>query len=181
MNSFLQTIKKSADQATMHFGFNDFSDFYHSIIHQNLLGITIPLAAVSGLMETFLGLKFFTLIAFVALTILELITGLILSKKEKRRITSRRFSRFGLKLLVWLTLIGISNLFRIQYKDLEGVNNVLAGHLFMWLHTSIFVYIATEYFISVGENLSKITGKELTIFEKIKHKVEDWFSSNTKK
>lgn len=180
MDRLTQLVRKGADQLTIHFGFDGFSDFYNSIIHQNLLTITLPLAAVSGLLEGFLGIKFFTLISFLTLTLLELVTGIVLSKKEKRKITSRRFSRFGLKLLVWLVLVGISNVFRLQYKSLDGVSNVLAQHLFTWLHTSVFVYITLEYFISVGENLSKITGKDLTIFQKIKNKVEFLFGIDKK-
>jgi len=165
-------INKFFNYIVVNFGFDCKEDFSNSIIHNNLLAITIPLAAISSVVESLLGLHSFTLVAFLSLIMLELITGLIASKVNNIKIESHKFSRFGLKILVWLTLIYISNTLIKEYNGEGGMLNSLGTVLFTWLHGTLFIYITLEYFISVLENLGVITGKSnKTLIGSIKDKL----------
>ena len=140
------------------FGFMDLSDFSTSLVHRNWMLGLIPLAGISSVIETTFGLQGLTILAFVTLVILELLTGLIASKVKGEPIISKKFGRFGLKMLVWLTLIFVINTLKKEYHD-DGNFNSLANGLLTWLHGTLFIYINLEYLISVLENLGVITGK----------------------
>lgn len=164
------------------FGFNCTGDFGSSIIHSNLLIITIPLAGFSALLEASLGLRHLTILAFVVLVTLELITGLVASKIRGEKIVSRKFSRFGLKVFVWLTLLYVVNAIKIEYSDQGGNFSNLASGFFTWLHGTLFIYIVIEYLISVLENLSVITGKNNdTLITKIIKKLNGFLSGEKDK
>lgn len=141
------------------FGFECTSDFTDSMIHPKMLAITLPLAFISSTLELLLGLQSLTVIAFVILVTLELITGIVASKLRKEPIVSRKFGRFGLKVFVWLMLIFITNTMRIEYLNSEETFRSLASGFFTWLHGALFIYVIIEYLISVLENLGSITGK----------------------
>ena len=140
------------------FGFTCTSDFGSSLIHKNWVLGLIPLAGLSSVIETMFGLQGLTVLAFVVLVILELLTGLIASKVKGDPIVSKKFGRFGLKMLVWLTLMFIINMLKKEYVDSEGNFSDLAAGLFTWLHGTLFIYVNLEYLISVLENLGVISG-----------------------
>lgn len=141
------------------FGFSGNVDFSNSLIHKNLIMFSLPLAATSSVVQLLFGLETLTIIAFVALVTLELITGLTASKINHVPIVSNKFGRFGLKLGVWITLMFVINSLKLQYKDIGGFDTV-ANMLFTWLHGTLFIYVNLEYLISVLENLSVISGKK---------------------
>lgn len=152
-------INKLLNQFVSTFGFNCTGDFTNSIVHSKILGVTLPLAGISALLENSLGLQHLTLISFVVLVTLELLTGLIAAKVKGEQIVSNKFGRFGLKVLVWLILLYVTNSMRLEYSgSLESFRNLASG-FFTWLHGTMFIYIVLEYLISVLENLGAITGK----------------------
>jgi len=140
------------------FGFSCISDFNTSLIHRNWALGLIPLAGLSSVIETVFGLQGLTILAFVTLVILELTTGLIASHVRGEPIISKKFGRFGLKMLVWLVLLFVINSLKKEYHD-EGNFNELAAGLFTWLHGTLFIYVNLEYLISVLENLGVISGR----------------------
>jgi phage-related holin len=93
------------------------------------------------------------------MALLELITGLLAARYKGQRWSSRKFSRFGLKILVWLCLFLICNLFTLGYQTVEGVSAYTIHTVFSWLHGILVSYVSFEYLISIIENISKITGK----------------------
>ena len=143
------------------FGFSDFSnDFLNSLIHFKFLLFTLPSSVIIfGFVEKIFGISSAIFISFIALAVLELITGLTASRIKKIKWESKKIGRFGLKILVWLTLIGVAHSFVLGYEKLEGLQNVLIFNAFHWMHGIIVTYVAGEYFISVIENLSVISGK----------------------
>ena len=153
-------ISKFFNHLVNSFGFSCVTDFTNSIIHNKLLMITIPLASISALLETFLGLRSLTISAFVVLVILELITGLVASKKRGEEIVSHKFSRFGFKIFVWVSLLYIVNSFKLEYIPQNTNFGTLASGFFTWLHGTLFIYIVVEYLISVLENLGSITKED---------------------
>lgn len=139
------------------FGFSCTTDFNGSIVHANLLAITIPFAAISSVLENFMGLHGLTVISFIFLILLELITGLAASRSRGEKLESHKFSRFGLKVFVWMILIFITNSLRLEYDGHKDLLSLLANGFFSWLHSTLFIYVTLEYLISVLENLGSLT------------------------
>lgn len=155
------------------FGFSNESDFLNSFLHTNLISVTLPIVGISSIVEKYFGLEHLTMISFSLLIFLELLTGLLSSKVRGIKIESRKFGRFGLKVLVWLSLIFIINSLRLEYKSHTDTIGVLGYTIFNWLHTFLFIYINMEYLISVLENLGVITGNKKgnnTMIKLIKNK-----------
>jgi len=168
-------MKKILTYLTNHFGFSDLNDFYTSLIHTNLLQITIPLGLLAAIIEKFFGIYPLTLISFGILILLELVTGLLASRKKGLKIESKKFSRFGLKFGVWVTVFFIVQSLKLQYKD---DSEVVYG-FYSWLHTFILGYVNMEYLISVLENISVITGKDNNpLVNSLKNKFDKIFGSN---
>lgn len=154
---------------TSAFGYSSNTEFSDSLIHKTAFAITIPLAGISALIEHYIGINFITLIAFIVLLLLELITGLTASKKKGIKIESKKFSRFGLKIFVWISLFFIANSLKLQYKE----ESVIVYSIFEWLHSGLMIFASLEYLISVLENLSVITGQKNTgIINAIKRKLK---------
>ncbi|NIQ13102.1 MAG: hypothetical protein GTO02_01435, partial [Candidatus Dadabacteria bacterium] len=84
-------IKNALNYVVSNFGFESFTDFTTSLLHTRLLAFTIPFAGISAVLETIFGLQGLTVLAFVGLVTLELLTGLIASKKKGNKIESRKF------------------------------------------------------------------------------------------
>lgn len=152
-------MKSLLNYIVVNFGFMDLSDFSTSLVHRNWILGLISLAGISAIIETMFGLQSLTILAFVVLVMLELLTGLIASKVKGNPIVSKKFGRFGLKMLVWLTLMFVINSLKKEYVDSEGNFSELAAGLFTWLHGTLFIYVNLEYLISVLENLGVISGR----------------------
>lgn len=171
-------INKFFNHLVSNFGFNCTSDFTDSIIHFKLLAFTVPLAGLSSLIEVYFGFRHLTILAFVILVTLELITGLVASKIKGIKIVSHKFSRFGFKVFVWLTLLYVVNTMKIEYSSQGNNFSNLASGFFTWLHGTLFIYIIIEYLISVLENLSVITGKNnVTLITRIIKKLNDFLGN----
>lgn len=175
-------ISKFFNHLVNNFGFNCTGDFSNSIIHSKLLTITIPFAGLSSLIEMSFGLRHLTILAFVVLVTLELITGLVASKVKGIKIVSHKFSRFGFKVFVWLILLYVVNTMRVEYSDQGGNFSNLASGFFTWLHGTLFIYIVIEYLISVLENLGVITGNNNeTLIMKIIKKLNSFLGNEKDK
>jgi PAS domain S-box-containing protein len=152
-------MKNYLDIITTHFGFSNFNDFTSSIVHKNLMSRTIPytgiLTTIGYYVEHYIGLNSATMVAFFVLVMTELFTGIIASKKRGIRIESRKFSRFGLKLMVWISLFFVLNVFKMEYTNSSSATS----GVYEWLHIFIVGYVNMEYLISILENLGVITGK----------------------
>ena len=153
-------MKNFFNYIVTNFGFSNCSDFYGSILHPNFMLITLPITGLSAALEKYFGLEHLTIISFTLLIFLELITGLISSKVRNVKIESKKFGRFGLKVLVWLSLIFITNSLKLEYEQYKDTAGVIANTMFTWLHTFLFIYINMEYLISILENLGVITGNK---------------------
>lgn len=170
-------MKNFLNYIVTNFGFSNCSDFYGSFIHSNFMSITLPLSGISAILEKFFGLEHLTILSFSLLIFLELVTGLMSSKVRGIKIESRKFSRFGLKVLVWMSLIFITNSLRMEYKFATDAAGMIANTIFTWLHTFLFIYINMEYLISVLENIGIITGNKKntnSLIKQIKNKFFDF-------
>ena len=135
-------------------GFQGTPDFLRSAFHQKLFAVVIPFSALTGMLEGLLGLKILTIAAFITLLCVELISGVSASLQNGEKLSSKRFTRFIFKLFLWLSCFFIANAFSLQY--MEGT---IGNILFSWLHTVLVIFVTIEYFLSVLENIGKISGK----------------------
>jgi len=156
------------------FGFSCKYEFMGSMIKTKLLALTLPIAGISSIIETYFGLQGLTVLSFVLLVTLELFSGLCASKVNKQKISSKKFGRFGFKLFVWITLLFVLNSLRLEYSSYDDTIGRTSYLLFNWLHSTIFIYVNIEYLISVLENLGVISGKEKgTLISAIKNKLKN--------
>jgi len=153
-------IKNFLNYIVFNFGFTNIDEFYNSTIHYRLMVLTIPVSLLSSIIQMYTGLHYLTLVSFAVLVLMEFLTGIYASKIKNIPIESRRFSRFGLKLLVWISLIFIVNSLKIEYSNKKDITSLMAYGLFTWLHGALYVYINLEYLISVLENLETISGND---------------------
>lgn len=153
-------IKNFINYVVINFGYHGVEDFYSSTIHHNLTILTIPIALCAAVVEHLTGLHYLTLVSFGVLILMEFITGISASKIKNIPIESKRFSRFGLKLLVWVSLIFIINTIKEEYHGKTDITGLMAYALFSWLHGALYVYVNLEYLISVLENLEVISGSD---------------------
>lgn len=175
-------ITSSFNWLVTHFGFNSLTDFINSMVHTKLLILTIPSSAILfGFVEKWFGFSAAIFLSFIILAIVELVTGLFGAKAKGQKIESRKFGRFGLKILVWLTLMLVANSFAMSYADKLGVQAGLIYQLFSWLHGTLVVYVSFEYLISILENLAKITGKSNNrLLAFLNYKLDQWFGQAKK-
>jgi hypothetical protein len=153
-------MKSFLNYLTQTFGFSDFADFSQSFIHFKFLLLTMPSALIiGGFFERMLGITQAMIISFIVLAILEIVTGLSAARAKGIKWESKKFSRFGLKIFVWLCLMFVANSFAVGYAGTVGVLNYLAGNMFAYLHAVLVTYVCFEYLISVIENLSVLTGQ----------------------
>lgn len=117
-----------------------------------LIVLSTTLTTIADLM----GLKSLTVVAFIALCMVELISGVYASvwiKKEKFK--SNKASRFTIKLAAIMIIFFVLNTFYMQYKE---SNNIASG-FFEWLYLFVFCWFALEYLVSVIENIGGIYGQ----------------------
>jgi len=154
-------MKLICNYIVSNFGFENLQDFTASMVHTKYLFLTIPSSFfLFTFIEQWLGITSAIFIAFLVLAVVELVTGLWGAIAKGQKWSSRKFSRFGLKILVWLSLIMVANSFVISYQELKGVQNYIIFQIFNWLKGVLVVYISFEYLISILENTAKITGQK---------------------
>jgi len=148
------------DNIVNQFGFENLHDFLTSMVHSKLFYLTIPASAVIfGMIEKWFGVSSAIFGAFVVMAVMELVSGIWGAIAQKKRLKSRKFGRFGLKILVWFSLIYVAHAFAQSYKEMEGFQANIIYQIFSWFHGVLMVYVSFEYIISILENLGKITGK----------------------
>lgn len=144
---------------TQTFGFQDFYEFFDSLVHTKFLLFTLPSAAVCfGVVSQWFGFTPAIFASFVILAILELVTGLVAARIKGQKWESKKMSRFGLKIFVYLSLMFVTHSFSKGF-DIDGLMNQTIHEIFDWLGGTLIVYVSFEYLISVLENLAVITGK----------------------
>lgn len=147
-------LLKTSNYIVENFGFQNVYDFLSSMFHRHLFNVTIPLAALAGFLELYLGLKSLSIVAFALLLIGELLTGIAASLSQGQKITSKKFSRFGFKAVFWFFLFFLFTTFQQEYKS----NNVIYFNVFSYLHSTLVFYVCMEYIISIDENAGRFFG-----------------------
>jgi hypothetical protein len=139
------------------FGYCNWSDFTQSLLRiDNSVAITTSASAMTiivAFMEKYMNLKFESLICLFLLLCVELVTGIVASIKEHKKITSRRLQRFGLKVFIYGVILATFSIFMRQYDNSFVMKEVYSG-----IHSFVVLYIIGVYSISILENTSAILG-----------------------
>lgn len=144
------------------FEFEGWSDLVSSLfpsVKYSLTLVALSFSAFSVMTYKIVGLDVLASVAFVCVMILEVLTGIIASKKLKVNTSSVKMSRFSLKMACYFVVLFVSNSFAESFKAKDS--NV--GYWFFdWLHVYLAIHIATENIISIIENWAIIEGKPKT-------------------
>ena len=154
--------------------FSDFlSSSYPSIKYNGYFIGTLSASVFTGAAMKVFGLDSLALLLLLLVFVFELVTGILRATKQKEEITSRRFSRFTIKVCYYLIIIAVTSVMSDSFrlKDQQ-----LASLTFEWMHTICTVHIVLENIISISENVAVISGKPKSHWiNKIRDKVEATF------
>lgn len=137
--------------------------------------LVISVASIGVFLEQYFGLSVASLIAFVVVMPVELISGVQASKEP---FNSRKFSRFLFKLFYYLVIIYVTHTMAESFfsKDSNAV-----GSLFEWMNHILIVHIVGENIISITENIAAIEGKEKSFYiTLIRKKINQSFGGDDK-
>lgn len=156
------------------FGWDCISGLLLSITPSYKYSMTLLVLSISGLsalVENLFGFNYMTFVGFIALMLLEVITGIYASVKvRKEPLQSAKMSRFSIKVFIIMTLLFITYQFQKGFK----IDNTLVSTLFNWVWNFLFAWFALEYLISVLENYASIKGKDASAMIK---SIKDKFNS----
>lgn len=175
----IKYLKEYLNELMVEFGFDNYYEFLMSTfgfsIKKPILFISVSLAFAGTAIQNVLGLDPVVYGAFIVLLVFEFFTGIRASRKEGKRIQSKRLGRVILKIMVYTLIIGIVNIFRtrLEIPSAFGMEiNIYSLIYFASLNLIIF-----QLLLSVFENLSRLGYRESSIiFSYLARKAEKWFS-----
>jgi len=154
------------------FEYLSITEFAHSLVptvKYNLMAMVLILSAGLGWVDKIFGLSALAVGALVLVMFAELGSGIYASHVKKEEFSSKRLSRFGVKIACYLILISVPY---ILYDSAHAHGNTVAAYLFEWMHTFLMIQVVAENIISILENVAVIQGKDKNFWiEKIKSKI----------
>lgn len=167
------------DQLAEHYDFKSSHDLFLSLfpsIKLELLNVMFVTGFAATIADKVLGVDFLAIGALLVMMATELLTGIWASFIRKEDFSSKRLSRFGIKVACYLLLMAVPYLFYVSYHN-RG--NTMAASVFEWVHVFLVIHIVQEYMVSILENLACIQGKPKTYWiDKIKEKIGSTFKIN---
>ena len=158
------------------FDYDSISDFGQGLLPSSKYGATWLVAALGSLsafIEKMLGISQSAFVALCVIMIFDLISGLMASQVRGDKLTSVRWSRFGLKLGLWFIVIYVTHMVSLDFQA-RGHENIAL--VLNWVHTAIILSIFFEYLLSVLENIGVIGNKDTQpLIQKIKEKIKNLF------
>lgn len=152
-------MKKTLENILQAYDYQSSTEFLHSLFPSIKLEgswFVILVGLLTLVADKVMGVDTLALGAMVAMMGLELWTGIAAAHIRKETITSKKLSRFGIKVACYFILMSVPYLFSQSFLS-RG--NALGAGIFDWLHTFLVVQIILEYLISILENLAVIQGK----------------------
>lgn len=123
------------------------------------MGESLSFAAVSAFFVQYLGISPALIPAMVIILATELWTGIRASRKRKEPFESGKFSRFVLKLCVWMVLFYTAHSFMNEYRAQDTMVQILAFTFFEVLKVFLMSLFLVENITSILENLAVLDGK----------------------
>lgn len=138
------------------FGFDDLADFAGSLLFIRYSDLLFFAALAGSVIQSIFGVHPYVMAGFVVVIGIEVVSGLWASKVKKIKPQSKRWERFGFKLIVYI--VGLAVLYWLSFID-DG----LISQAFLWIRNLWVTYVGLGYFLSIKENLDVIRGKELPL------------------
>lgn len=140
-------------------------------IKYSLTYFTASLACMGAGIKQLLGIGDAAFVALCVIMLAELISGLVASRIRGEKLSSIRWSRFGLKLGLWFIVLYVAHKIGMDFRE-RGSETVAV--LVDWTHTALILNIFFEYLLSVLENISVISGKSNDcLIEKIRERIQN--------
>ena len=159
------------------FDYDSIGDFGQGLLPSSKYGATGVVAVlgfVSAFIEKMLGISQSAFVALCIIMVFDLISGFVASQVRGEKLTSVRWSRFGLKLGLWFIVIYVTHMVANDFRT-RG-SEAIAG-VIDWVHSALILSIFFEYLLSVLENIGVIGGKQhTTLIQKIKDKINSLFN-----
>ena len=150
---------------------------FQSMMPSLKYGITkvcLVASAVGAVVEKLLGIGHAAFAALFVIMLVELISGLVASGIRGEQLSSKRWSRFGLKVGLWFIILFVTHMVANDFRT-RG-SETIAG-VIDWVHSALILSIFFEYLLSVLENIGVIGGKQHTaLIQKIKDKINSLFN-----
>lgn len=127
-----------------------------SIKYKTLL-LVCSFSVFAAFVQSCFGFEVPMLIAILVALSIELVSGLAASQKRGEKIESLKFSRFALKIGIWLGVFYIVHQFTEHFIN---KNSITLEFIFSWASNGFLMVFFCEYAISILENLACLQGKE---------------------
>lgn len=159
MNTVLATIQRFLST----YGWSSNKEFLLSLFPSakyGSMGGSVSFAAVSAFFVQYLGISPALIPCLVIILATELWTGIKASVKVKNeKFESGKFSRFALKLCVWMVLFYTAHSFMNEYRGQETLVQIMAFTFFEVLKVFLMSLFVVENVTSILENLAVLDGK----------------------
>lgn len=137
------------------FGFENFNDYCTStfgfMITPRVLSISLFIGYLSTFLKEHLGFPLVVFAAFVVLNVLEFRTGVKASKKQGKKVESRKMGRMFLKVGTYVLIIWILNAFQTGLEFPSIMDFEL--NPFIVVYWAFLAGVIYQLFISLLENL----------------------------
>ena len=143
---------------TKEIGFETSTHLLNSTFHPICMKATFSISAILALLSTFLkdfvGIEPYAGLAIIILFSIEIFTGIKSSIKEGKPFTSRKLWGGFIKLGIYMTLIGASNLLAnyVPAKPFLG----FSFNIYEWLHYFFLNFTILQLFTSCIENFRRL-------------------------
>ena len=128
----------------------------------HLQNLSLLISAISGALSYLFGFGPLLGVAMLIAVLVEVITGIIASKRLGQNFESFRFSRCILKLVLWALLFFIIHQFENEYEAKTHVLDIAAFIFFKIVFLGTITMFLVEYSTSILENMAIIDGKPKT-------------------
>ncbi len=147
------------------YGYNSPRELFESMFptwKYHLQTLSLILSAISGGLSYLFGFGPVLGVAMLIAVLVEVVTGIIASRKLGSKFESFRFSRCILKLGLWALLFFIIHQFENEYESKTHILDIAAYIFFKIVFLGTITMFLVEYATSILENMAVIDGKPKT-------------------
>ena len=155
------------------FGFCNSNSFVESLLATQYKYLLIAFSGITSVGQFFFGMLDITMFLLFILMLIELVTGIWASKIRKRKISSKRLQRFGLKFMIYFFFIMLFQ----RLKEEPALHST--KELYEYMYSFFIMYFVGVHLKSIAENYSRISGKPSDLGGFIKKINEKFFKNKT--
>lgn len=163
------------------YGWCSIKEFLLSLFPSAKYGTTagsVSVASVSAFFVHYLGISPALVPALMIILATELFTGIRASTKRGETFQSGKFSRFVIKLCVWMVLFYVAHSFMNEYRDAESFVGTIGYTFFEVLKLFLMSLFLVENITSILENLAVLDGHpKSTYVDKLKDLYDTFFTA----